>query len=103
MRNKSISKAAHNPTAQDADPWAAFDAMTDEDIARAVAHDPDAVPIMPKGWWRDAEVVAPETKVHNSIPIEKDVLEWFKSQGPGYQSRMNAVLRSYIQSLRKAG
>lgn len=76
--------------------------MTDEDIARAVADDPDAPPILSDAWWREAEVVLPEPKVHISIRIEKDVLEWFKSQGPGYQSRMNAVLRTYAHR-RKAG
>jgi uncharacterized protein (DUF4415 family) len=30
-----------------------------------------------------------------SLRIEQDVLEWFKAQGPGYQTRMNAVLRAY--------
>lgn len=30
-----------------------------------------------------------------SLRIEKDVLEWFKAQGPGYQTRINAVLRAY--------
>jgi len=30
-----------------------------------------------------------------SLRIEQDVLEWFKAQGSGYQTRMNAVLRAY--------
>ncbi len=30
-----------------------------------------------------------------SLRVEQDVLEWFKAQGPGYQTRMNAVLRAY--------
>lgn len=30
-----------------------------------------------------------------SLRLEQDVLEWFKAQGPGYQTRMNAVLRAY--------
>lgn len=35
------------------------------------------------------------SKVAVSLRIEEDVLEWFKAQGPGYQTRMNAVLRAY--------
>ncbi|MGH8225380.1 MAG: BrnA antitoxin family protein [Gammaproteobacteria bacterium] len=35
----------------------------------------------------------PKTAV--SLRIERDVLEWFKAQGSGYQTRMNAVLRAY--------
>lgn len=30
-----------------------------------------------------------------SLRIEQDVLDWFKAQGPGYQTRINAVLRAY--------
>jgi len=30
-----------------------------------------------------------------SLRVDADVLEWFKSQGPGYQTRINAVLRAY--------
>ena len=30
-----------------------------------------------------------------SLRVDKEVLDWFKSQGPGYQTRMNAVLRAF--------
>lgn len=30
-----------------------------------------------------------------SLRVDPDVLEWFKAQGPGYQTRMNAVLRAF--------
>jgi uncharacterized protein (DUF4415 family) len=35
----------------------------------------------------------PKTAI--SLRIEQDVLEWFKAQGPGYQTRINAVLRAF--------
>ena len=35
----------------------------------------------------------PKTAV--SLRLEQDVLEWFKAQGPGYQTRINAVLRAF--------
>ncbi|MBL8527912.1 MAG: BrnA antitoxin family protein [Burkholderiales bacterium] len=34
-------------------------------------------------------------KTSISLRIDEDVLEWFKAQGPGYQTRMNAVLRAF--------
>ena len=34
-------------------------------------------------------------KASISLRIDADVLEWFKSTGPGYQTRINAVLRAY--------
>lgn len=33
-----------------------------------------------------------------SLRVDKDVIEWFKAQGPGYQSRMNALLRAYMDA-----
>lgn len=30
-----------------------------------------------------------------SLRVEQDVIEWFKAQGPGYQTRINAVLRAF--------
>ena len=39
----------------------------------------------------------PRPKAHASLRIDADVLDWFKGQGKGYQTRINAVLRSYVQ------
>ena len=79
--------------------WARVDALTDEDIARAVANDPDAVPI--DFDWSDAVLVIPPKKKAISIRVDEDVLDYFKSQGDGYQRRINAVLRSYMQQKAK--
>ena len=40
-----------------------------------------------------------ETREAISIRLDQDVLEWFRGQGPGYQTRMNAVLRSYMEAM----
>lgn len=37
-------------------------------------------------------------KVLLSLRIDSDVIEWFRKQGPGYQSRMNALLRAYMEA-----
>jgi uncharacterized protein (DUF4415 family) len=79
--------------------WARVDALTDEDIARAVANDPDAAPIDID--WSDAVLVIPSRKKAISIRVDEDVLDYFKSQGDGYQRRINAVLRSYMQQKAK--
>jgi uncharacterized protein (DUF4415 family) len=75
--------------------WARVDALTDEDIARAVANDPEAVPINID--WSDAVLVMPAKKKAISIRVDEDVLDFFKKDGDGYQRRINAVLRSYMQ------
>jgi uncharacterized protein (DUF4415 family) len=33
-----------------------------------------------------------------SLRVDSDVIAWFRSQGPGYQSRMNALLRAYMEA-----
>ena len=38
------------------------------------------------------EAVPPKTSI--SLRVDREVLDWFKAQGPGYQTRMNAVLRA---------
>jgi uncharacterized protein (DUF4415 family) len=68
--------------------------LTDEEIAQAVAKDPDAVPIDVD--WSDAVLVMPARKKAISIRVDEEVLDFFKRDGEGYQRRMNAVLRSYM-------
>lgn len=36
-----------------------------------------------------------------TIRLDSDVLEWYKRQGPGYQTRINTLLRAYMQEHRK--
>jgi uncharacterized protein (DUF4415 family) len=51
-------------------------------------------------FWNNAKVVFPGSKTAVTIRIDGDVLDWFKNAGKGYQSRMNAVLRSYMENMK---
>ena len=95
---KKATKRARTRKAEPVDKWAAFDALTDEDIARAVAEDPGVAPIADEAFWSRAKVVMPTPKQAISIRLDTDVLDFFKGQWPGYQSRINAVLRSYLDA-----
>ena len=77
--------------------FARLDAMTDEDIAAQVAADPDAPPLLDEEMLDRARWVEPETKKAISLRLDADVLSWFRAQGPRYQSRMNRVLRAYME------
>jgi uncharacterized protein (DUF4415 family) len=46
-------------------------------------------------------LAAPATKTLLSLRVDSDVVEWFRAQGRGYQSRMNALLRAYMQAHRR--
>ena len=48
--------------------------------------------------WASARIVTPEPKQMVSIRLDPDVLEFFRGQGKGYQTRINAVLRAYMDA-----
>jgi uncharacterized protein (DUF4415 family) len=48
--------------------------------------------------WSRAELVMPEPKTPVSIRLDPEVLAFFKAQGKGYQTRINAVLRAYMKA-----
>lgn len=68
--------------------------MKDQDIKITREHPEGGVKHIVRGIVRRGlKPVPPKTSV--SLRIDADVLEWFKAQGPGYQTRMNAVLRAF--------
>jgi uncharacterized protein (DUF4415 family) len=79
--------------------WSRFDAMTEDDIRKAVAEDPDAAPLDMD--WSDAVVLELMPKTAISLRVDTDVYDYFKSKGKGFQTRMNAVLRAYVAHQRK--
>jgi uncharacterized protein (DUF4415 family) len=47
--------------------------------------------------WVTTELPKPQRKGHMTLRIDSDVLSWFRAQGKGYQSRINAILRRYFE------
>lgn len=72
--------------------WERVDALTDEDI------DTSDIPPLDDDFFAHAELRLPEPKQTVTIRLDRDVIEWFRSQGKGYQTRVNAVLRMYMQA-----
>src|ERR1700730_2068934 len=75
-------------------------AKTAEELERDIARDPDFSGV-PEDWYKRAEAVMPTPKKLLSLRLDSDVVDWFKSQGPGYQTRINAVLRAFVQQTAK--
>lgn len=94
MKNERIVTRRWGERRKGKTDWAAVDALTDKDIEVAVRNDPDAVPLDID--WSKAVLVIPSKKKAISIRVDDDVLNFYKKQGAGYQRRMNAVLRSYM-------
>ena len=69
--------------------------MTDAEIERT---SPPDLKNLPKDFWDASELVPAVVKEPISLRVDTDVLMWFRAQGPRYQSRMNAVLRAYMQA-----
>ena len=57
---------------------------------------PEELADLPEDFRDEAELVVPVTKRAISLRVDEDVLEWFRALGPRYQTRMNAVLRTYM-------
>jgi len=78
--------------------WKRLQRLRDPDIRKAANSDPDAAPVAPPEWFRHARILEPQPKMPVSLRLDKDVLNWFKARGRGYQTRINAVLRAYVES-----
>ncbi|HEY1254602.1 MAG TPA: BrnA antitoxin family protein [Terracidiphilus sp.] len=66
--------------------------MPDSDI------DFSDIPKLDKSFWATAKLSLPEPKDRLTIRVDHDVVQWFKKHGKGYQTRMNAILRSYVEA-----
>jgi uncharacterized protein (DUF4415 family) len=77
--------------------WARLDATTDDDIARQIASDPDTAPEFSDEMIHRAHWVPAPKKEPISFRVDPDVLAYFRSFGAGYQTRMNQVLRAYME------
>jgi uncharacterized protein (DUF4415 family) len=93
---ESYSNPDGERVASDID-WARLHAMTEEEIEAAARADPDWEGLLDLEGWT-ATVVVPPKKAPISIRLDEDVLAFFKASGPGYQKRINAVLRAFMEA-----
>ena len=52
-------------------------------------------------FWKSARVVVPPGKTSVHLRLDRDVAEWFRAQGKGHLTRMNAVLRAYVEAQKR--
>lgn len=89
-----LGRGTSEKAAQGKTDWNRLAALPDD----AITLTEDAPGTSPEDW---AEAVAhrglpvPPRKTQIALRVDEDVLAWFKAQGTGYQTRMNAVLRAY--------
>lgn len=97
MHTKKSSKTRDVPVRGRAD-LPGLRQMSEEEIA---ATSPENLIDLPPDFWDDAEVVWPQPKEAISLRVDQDVLKWFRASGPRYQTRINAVLRSYMAAMER--
>ena len=78
--------------------WERVDRMTEEELEAAIAADPDWRD-MPADWHEAARPFYPrDAKRQVTLRLDPDILDWFRRQGPGYQTRINAALRAFVEA-----
>lgn len=60
------------------------------------------IPELDAAFFRTAKLLMPEPSQPVTMRLDKSVVEFFRKQGPGYQSRINAVLRAYVETVGKS-
>jgi uncharacterized protein (DUF4415 family) len=76
--------------------WKRLDALQDEDIDLTDA--PEITPEMFAKAVVRRGLPPPPSKQQITIRLDNDVLRWFRSQGEGYQTRINSLLRAYMEA-----
>ena len=72
--------------------WNRLKKMPDSEI------DFSDVPKLDKSFFSRAQIRMPKRKKSVSLRLDPDVLDWFKHEGRGYQTRINAILRAYVEA-----
>ncbi len=78
---------------EDQTDWARVDAQSEEELEASIDRDEEG-----EIDWSTVQVGIPGPKQQLTVRFDQDVVEWFKAQGAGYQTRMNAVLRSFVEA-----
>ena len=101
MSAKRITRRTLSDRRSGVSDWARVDKMTEEEVESNATTDPD------NGLWTEeqlagARLVMPDErkKVPVNIRLDAEVLDFFKASGARYQTRINAVLRSYVRSMK---
>lgn len=94
MRGKRTGKAS----GQGRTDWKRLRALTGRQIRQGLEKDSNTRPTDP-AFWKAARVVMPKAKQTITIRLDADLLEWLRKQ-KGYQTRINAVLRTYMDANR---
>jgi len=83
--------------------WARVDAMAQAEVDTRADKEVDTRAdkedgVLLDGWEKSVMIGLPKGKEAVKLRVDRDVLHWFRGTGRGYQTRMNNVLRAFVQS-----
>jgi len=93
MSGDTIGKTVKPEPATD---WRRLRGMIDEEVHAAVLADPEIKPT-DEAFWKAARLVMPQSKKTVTMRLDADLLAWFRRRR-GYQTRINAILRAYMNA-----
>jgi uncharacterized protein (DUF4415 family) len=83
-------------TSKERTDWNRLRSLSDRQIRRSVKCDPEARPTDAE-FWKKARVAIPAARQTITIRLDADLLDWLRKQ-KGYQTRINAVLRTFMDA-----
>ena len=89
MKKKTISKQSETD-------WTRVEAMTNEQIDLTETPEVSAEMFARAIVRRGLKIIPRKTQL--TLRVDSDVLEWYKKQGAGYQTKINALLRAYMEA-----
>ena len=96
MSGGPTGKNSRKKPAEPRTDWKRLRSTTDERVHAAVTRDPDIDPT-DEAFWAKAKVVMPRPKRTVTMRLDADLLDWFR-RNRGYQTRINAILRAYMNA-----
>ena len=96
MKKKMGAKKRKPSSVSSGPDWERVRNMNAEAVRKAVKADPEAHPTDAE-FWKTAKVVLPVPKEIVTMRLDADLLRWFRRER-GYQTRINAILRAYMQA-----
>ena len=96
MKNNGAKARVARPKSRASTDWGRLRRASASSIRKGIEADPDAH-ATDTGFWKSAKVVMPAPKEIVTMRLDADLLRWFR-QHPGYQTRINAILRAYMKA-----
>lgn len=93
VRYTAAELAEMRARGEDQTNWERVDALTEEELEASIDFEEEG-----EIDWDNVTVRFGPSRAAPVIHVDSDVLAYFRKQGPGYQTRMNQVLRSYIEA-----